>query len=120
ARSQDPADFIRREQRWRAAAEEDCVNGRAGFRSRLDLANKGIDVEPLDCLIEQPAREIAVVANRRAERDVEIKTVHLVTSDRSPAHQITRSPDSARPPTAWSRRGRRPREGRPWRLRGAG
>jgi hypothetical protein len=65
-------DLGRLEQRWCAAAEEDRVGGRSVRRSP-DLVLERTHVPCFQRRIEQPAVEIAVAADRGAERDVEIQ-----------------------------------------------
>jgi hypothetical protein len=71
ARLDDPRDLPGLEQRRRPAAEIDRV-GRALTRSR-DLGEQRLDIARLEIGVEQPAVEVTVIANRGAERDVDVK-----------------------------------------------
>jgi hypothetical protein len=72
---EDPLHVVGREQRRRAAAEENRVGGGplAAFPRSTNLGDERVDVPTLQGRIEQTAIEIAVVADRRAERDVDVQ-----------------------------------------------
>jgi len=68
-------DLVRLEQRRRAAAKEDGV-GRRLVPGASDLGRERVDVLPLHVRVEQPAVEVAVVADVAAKGDVEVKAEH--------------------------------------------
>ena len=70
-----PANFRRLEERRRAAPEIDGIHGLAA-PAGANLALERRDVAILEAALEQPAVEIAVVADGRAERDVEVESEH--------------------------------------------
>ncbi len=73
----ESADLVRLEQRRRAAAEEDRVDAlRPGRRCRISPLQR-VDVAVLQAGSNRPAVEVAVVADRGAERDVEVEAEHL-------------------------------------------
>jgi len=71
----EPCDLRRIEKRGSAAAEEDGVCGPA-IAGVEDLLLDCLDVTRLQIAIEQAAIEIAVTANGRTKRDVEIQAQH--------------------------------------------
>src|SRR5262249_21387397 len=87
-RPDDGGDLCRIEQRRRSAAEVDRVDGVAGVAGAKapaygsvgrvfrpgDFPDERLDVARLQRLVVQPAIEIAVVADRRTERDVDVDT----------------------------------------------
>src|SRR5205823_2016990 len=82
ARADDASDFVGLEQRRRAAAEVDRVGAAflirgAGLYACLpNLRDQRIDVPLLQRGVEQPAVEIAVVADGRTERNVNVQPEH--------------------------------------------
>ena len=81
AGTKDAVHVIRFEEGRGAAAEVDGVGPSIGVRPRVahrgqtpDLSHQSVHVALLECPVEQASIEIAVVADRRTERDVEVKT----------------------------------------------
>src|SRR5207237_5708823 len=78
----DRADLIRIEQRRSAAAKKDRVSLKTG-RSAFDLLQQRRDVSRLQRFVVESPIEVAVVADRRAEGDVDVEAEHcrLPTAD---------------------------------------
>src|SRR5687768_9076084 len=72
AGAKEAADLLGVEERRGPAAEKDRV-GRLSLARCLHLARQRADVPVLQRGIEQPAVEVAVVADRAAERNVEVE-----------------------------------------------
>ena len=68
----DSADVVRRQHRRRPAAEIHRV-GLAQPVGLLDFEDNGIDVSPSQVIVEQPPGEVAVRADRLAERHVHVQ-----------------------------------------------
>jgi hypothetical protein len=81
ARADDAPDLFRFEERRRAPAEIDRVGRGPGPRRPRphvsDFGDQRLDITRLDLRIEEAAIEIAVVADCRAERDVDVQTEHF-------------------------------------------
>jgi phage/plasmid primase-like uncharacterized protein len=75
----DGLDLVGLEQRRRASAEVDRV-GRRSVSVRRDLAEQRSDVALLQRGVKESAIEVAVVADRRAERDVDVEAEHWLQS----------------------------------------
>ena len=75
-------DFFGSKQRRRAASEVDRVD-RGAVTSPVDLGLERIDIAPLQPRLDQAAVEVAVVADRFAERNVEIQPELVVIWHRS-------------------------------------
>ena len=133
ARADEPRDFVGIEQRRRAAAEKDRVGRGAPCgspRSAESRARAPSTYRALQSRIEQTAIEIAVAADRRAERDVEIEAEHAVVSDQLSdlchllaafglatwPFQFARLAESARAPGPGRAAGRRAAAARPLRF----
>src|SRR5262249_17963745 len=70
----DPRDVVRIEQRRRPAAKVDGVDGSVGSEpGRTDVPNERVDVTRLHRVVVQAPIEVAVIADRRAERDVDVR-----------------------------------------------
>ena len=83
ARRDQPADLVRREQGRRPAAEIDRV-GHGSVGGATDLGVEGVDVAGLQPGVEQAAVEVAVVADRSTEGNVEIQPEHRVQLTAAP------------------------------------
>ena len=75
-RVENSRDLVAGEERGGATTEIDRVDGRVRLRRAGDLGDEGVDVTPLHRLVEQAAVEVAVVADRGAEGDVEVEAQH--------------------------------------------
>jgi hypothetical protein len=76
---ENPSDFAGGKQRRCPTAKIDGVDGCVALGRRLDFRDERINVARLDRRIEQAAVEIAVVANRGAEGNVDVKPKHSLT-----------------------------------------
>ena len=72
----DYADLLTREQRRRTSAKVDRVDGGVRLRRALNLKPQRLDILLLETLVQQSAIEVAVIADGRAEGDVEVETEH--------------------------------------------
>src|SRR5262249_19764343 len=84
ARRDQTSDFFRLEERRGPAAEKNCV-GRLTPSGAKDLLLHGRDGAILERGVEQTAIEVAVVADRRGEGNVEIDPEHDPPADYEPA-----------------------------------